>query len=157
MVAIPSVAQAQQAAGAAPAEKKAFGVHVSWADDADFGVGAHLNYPANRLFGGQPIFAQVAVDWFFPGSDITYLELNWNLNYRFSVQSSIRPYAGAGLNIAYADGNCGADVDCSDTEFGLNLVGGVDFKPMGKLTPFVQGRFELSGGEQFVLSGGVHF
>jgi opacity protein-like surface antigen len=141
-------------------DRPRFGVQVNFAsDDVDFGVGAHVDIPMAALVNNQPLFAQVAADIFFPGNDITYLELNGNLLYRFVIPNSpLAPYAGAGLNFAYADnGNCPAGADCSSTDLGVNLVGGVRFPNAGRLLPFVQARFELGGGELFVLSGGVHF
>ncbi len=143
-------------------ERPRFGVQVSWADDADVGVGAHVDFPMSAAFAGQPLFLQVSGDFFFPGNDVTYFELNGNLLYKFRLQASpIAPYAGGGLNFAYAKigGGCSnvAGADCSNTDLGLNLVGGIQFPNAGRLLPFVQARFEISGGEQFVLSGGVHF
>jgi opacity protein-like surface antigen len=150
-----SAAQAQQPA----AERMRFGAQVSFAsDDVDFGVGAHLDYPMNRLFNNAPIFAQVGLDVFFPGNDVTYLELNWNALYKFRIQNSpLAPYAGAGLNFAYAKTGGGCSGDCSNSDLGLNLVGGMQFPNAGRLLPFVQVRLELGGGELFVLTGGIHF
>jgi hypothetical protein len=146
----PLTAQAQAPA----AERTRFGVQVSYAsDDVDFGVGAHLDYPMSRLFNNAPIFAQVTADIFFPGNDVTYLEGAWNMLYRFRIQNSpLAPYAGAGLVLAYADTPAG-----SNTELGLNLVGGMQFPRAGRLTPFVQARLEVEAGEIFVLTGGIHF
>jgi hypothetical protein len=146
----PAAALAQQPT----AERTRFGVQVSYAsDDIDFGVGAHLDYPMSRLFNNAPIFAQITADIFFPGNDVTYLEGAWNALYKFRIQNSpIAPYAGAGLVLAYVDTPAG-----SDTELGLNLVGGMQFPHAGRLTPFVQARLEIEAGELFVLTGGIHF
>jgi hypothetical protein len=154
MVNLTALAAQNPAAPAPSADRMRFGAQVSYAsDDVDFGVGAHLDYPMRRLFNNAPIFAQISADVFFPGNDVTYIEANWNANYRFRIQNSpLAPYAGAGLNFAYADTPAG-----SDSELGLNLVGGIQFPRAGRLMPFVQARLEIEGGELFVLSGGVHF
>ena len=155
-----SGAQAQQAASA---DRTRFGAQVSFAsDDVDLGVGGHLDLPMNQLFQNQPVFAQISADIFFPGNDLTYFELNWNLLYKFRIPNSpLAPYAGAGVNFAYLKdgGVCTTTpgADCSSTDLGVNLAGGVQFPNAGRLLPFVQARFELKGGELFVLSGGVHF
>lgn len=163
-LAVASVAQAQQAArpasttAPASADRMRFGAQVSYADDADFGVGVLLDYPMSRLLNNAPVFAQASADIFFPGNDITYFELNWNVLYKFRIQSSpIAPYAGAGLNFAIASVGGGCTGDCSSSDLGANMVGGVRFPNAGKLLPFVQVRYELGGGEQFVLTGGIHF
>jgi len=151
----PIAAQAQQASP----DRMRFGAQVSYAsDDVDFGVGAHLDYPLSRLLNNAPVFAQLSADFFFPGNDLTYIELNWNALYKFRITNSpIAPYAGAGLNFAYANVGGGCTGDCSNSDLGLNLVGGLQFPNAGRLLPFVQVRGELNGGELVVITGGVHF
>jgi len=160
-----AVAQAQQtarpastASSSASADRIRFGAQVSYADDADLGLGVHLDYPMSRLLNNAPVFAQASLDFFFPGNDLTYGELNWNVLYKFRIQNSpIAPYAGAGLNFAFAKVGGACTGDCSSSDLGANLVGGVQLPNAGRLLPFVQVRYELGGGEQFVLTGGIHF
>ncbi len=126
-----------------------FGPQLDVGSKADFGIGGRVQInlgSADRL-AIIPMF-----DWFFPGDDQTYWELNGNLAYFFKVNTtSVAPYAGGGLNISYfsRDGE-------SDTDPGFNLLGGTLIGP-GPVHPFVEVRFELAGGEQFVLTGGVLF
>ena len=68
-----------------------------------------------------------------------------------SRQMQETPYAGGGLNIAYSSRSGSSDVDP-----GFNLLGGT-LLGSGPVHPFVEVRFELAGGEQFVLTGGVLF
>lgn len=92
--------------------------------------------------------------------DWTYLEINANVAYSFplSGSSSLRPYAGGGLNIARSsiDFDLPGLRSTSDTEVGLNVLGGSKFGS-GRLTPFAELRLELGGGEQFVITGGFLF
>ncbi len=75
----------------------------------------------------------------------------------FKVEaSSLAPYAGGGLNIAHKSKEFDDGRSASDTDLGLNLLGGTQFG-RGKVNPFVELRVELAGGEQFVLPGGVLF
>lgn len=154
----PIAVQAQQSPQPS-GDRTRFGAQVSYAsDDIDFGVGAHLDYPLSRLLNNAPVFAQLSADFFFPGNDLTYIELNWNALYKFRIQNSpLLPYAGAGLNFAYADFGGACTADCSNSDLGLNLVGGLQFPNAGRLLPFVQARLEVNGGELFVLTGGIHF
>lgn len=148
---------------AVPADAQVhFGPQVSYADDADFGIGA-------RVVAGVPDYAGFEVagsfDYFFPDGDVDYWEINGNVLYNFAIEGvdSFRPYAGAGLNVARFDANVedtgipGFEFDGSSTELGLNLVGGGKFATDAAVTPFVEARLEIEGGEQFVLTGGLLF
>ena len=46
--------------------------------------------------------------------------------------------------------------DSSDTDLGINLLAGTQFGTKA-VTPFVELRVELAGGEQFVITGGLLF
>lgn len=144
-----------------------FGPQVSFADDADFGVGIRGEAPLSVLVSAEPdspasaMFLIGSFDWFFPddggGVDVRYFEINANVGYPFEGEG-FDPYVGAGLNIA----NSGVSFDdpafedSSDTDIGLNLLGGLKF-PFGDMSAVTEIRLELSGGEQFVISAGVLF
>ena len=132
------------------------GPQVSLADDADVGLGG-------RVVAGVPNYTGLefagSFDVFFPDGDVDYWEINGNVLHNFEVAgtTSFRPYAGGGLNIARFDRDetlPGAD---DDTEVGLNLVGGTKFATESPATPYVEIRFEIEGGEQVVITGGLLF
>ncbi len=138
-----------------------FGVQGSFADDTDFGIGVRVRGDTPRLIPNAPLSLIGSFDWFFPdapsGVDATYFELNGNVVYNFTITGSVlRPYAGGGLNIARASVDFGQG-NISDTNVGLNLLGGLNFRTAGRIQPFVELRLELEGGEQFVITGGIHF
>jgi hypothetical protein len=146
-VAVPGAVQAQAR----------FGAQLSWSDDFDLGIGARVRAETPRLIPGSPLAVIGSFDWFFPGNDVTYFEINGNVAYNFTIAGSpIRPYAGGGLNIARVSFDV-AGQSQSDTDIGLNLLGGLNFRQVGRLQPFVEIRLEIAGGEQFVLTGGIHF
>jgi hypothetical protein len=136
------------------------GVHGNWGGDTDIGVGARAIVGLGGVVRGFETFG--SFDYFFPsddiGADITYWEVNANLVYRVNVAGqSTAPYVGAGLNIAYTKASAsimGSDVSGDETLGGLNLLGGIVFE-LGRLKPFLEGRFELGGGEQFVAAVGL--
>jgi hypothetical protein len=82
--------------------------------------------------------------------------------YNLSLQNSpIVPYAGVGINVATGDFSAdilGFELDAvSETETGVNILGGLKIKTQGRLTPFVEFRYESGGGDQYVITGGILF
>jgi hypothetical protein len=146
---------------AAPAQRTTFGVQLSVGTDTDFGIGARGVFGLQALFPRTPLDGIVSFDYFFPGANVTYWEINGNVAYRFRMppRSSLGAYAGGGLNIAHASVDFGPPVGTvGDTKAGLNLLAGTTFRVRGsKLIPFVEGRGTISGGEQFVFTGGIRF
>src|SRR2546427_1269964 len=164
---MPTASAAQRRAAARPAAgptlRNQFGVELNWSSDVDFGIGGRGVFPLRSLFPKTPLDGIVSFDYFFPsvpaGTSGHYWEINGNVAYRFRVpgSSSLRPYAGGGLNIAHASATAGT-VSTSATKAGLNLLGGTTFKLKGShLTPFAEARGEIGGGKTFILTGGVRF
>ena len=142
-----------------------FGVQGSFAsDDVGMGVGGFLTFGLGSLTTNTGISAKVGFDYFFPDHDLKYWEINGDALYSIgNMQGSIRPYVGAGVTYgnASAGGAAGdacsaANVDCSSSDIGLNLLGGINIGS-SKLAPFVQAKFEAGGGELFIISGGIKF
>ncbi len=141
-----------------------FGVQASFgSDDVNFGIGGRATFNLRSLIKTPGFEGIASFDYFFPdepaGVDGTYWEINGNLGYTIpNVKGNVAPYVGGGLNIAHASVTVTGFGSGSDTEVGLNLLGGVKFKSRtSRLAPFVEARVELGGGEIFVLTGGVVF
>ena len=140
-----------------------FGANVDYGTDTDFGIGARGLFGLGKT--NLPIEGLVTFDYFFPGNSVHYWELSGNAIYKFEIKdSSIKPYAGAGLLISHTSvdyngicGGLGVDCSASSTNAGLNLIGGLRFKGGEHFAPFVEGRLEAHSGSQFVLSAGVFF
>jgi len=131
-----------------------FGPLVAWGDDADFGLGGRVTFGIHLSVDSTPAPLELQGEfvYFFPDGPVNYWEINTNAAYLFpGVKGPVGPYAGAGLDIANASG-----AGASNTDVGLNLLGGVKFR-MSRITPFAEVRVELGGGEQFVIAGGVYF
>src|SRR5881396_2687119 len=158
----PTLASAQRRPAARPAvaraQRPSFAVQLDWGSDPNFGIGGRGVFPLQSLFPKTPLDGIASFDYFFPGNNVKYWEINGNVAYRFRMprSSSLGPYAGGGLNIAHASvtGVSGSGA----TKAGLNLLGGTTFKvKRSTLTPFVEGRGEIGGGKTFILTGGVRF
>jgi hypothetical protein len=144
-----------------------FGPQIDFASQSiGVGIGARVMLDLAKMIPTARNFGLIgSFDYFFPGSGYgvspSYWELNANGIYNFSIPASkIVPYAGAGLNIAHSSvtvvtplGN----VSGSNTDVGLNLLGGAKFGTYGKITPFGELRLELHSGSAIVVTGGVLF
>lgn len=146
----------------APAQVRA-GANLAWADDADFGIGGRIGFGLGSISERHPVEAFVSFDYFFPdeggsGVDLTYWEINANGIWKFSLpNSSVAPYLGAGVNFARASVDLSGIGSGSDSDVGLNILGGLRFNVMGGVQPFTEVRLELGGGEQLVLAAGLLF
>jgi hypothetical protein len=143
-----------------------FGAHASWASEVDLGLGARASIalPVENL-SIVPTF-----DFFFPSTGVSevsmkWMELNANAHYAFPLADNpgILPYAGGGINFVRLSSTVdmgplfGGKQSVSDTEAGLNLLGGVKFPSFGKLIPFGELRYATVGKGQIILTGGVNF
>jgi len=127
-------------------------------DDADFGIGGTIGAMLPSLGEGIGFMGDVII--FFPGDaslpvvgtvSQNYLEVNANITYDFPLENStLVPFALGGLNIARASVDVSGAGGGSNTDVGLNLGGGITFDA-GNFRPSVAGRFEVSGGEGFVV------
>jgi len=137
-----------------PRSPNTIAITASYAEDADFGVGLRYENDLNKLISSMSpnVHFIIGADYFFPGDPVdSYAELNLNLSYQFGdMRRAIGPYFGGGLNLARLEAG-----PISDTEVGLNILGGLRFRSASRMVPFVEVRYEIGGGEQFVISGGL--
>jgi opacity protein-like surface antigen len=131
-----------------------WGPELSLATDTDLGLGARVEFD----LGGPPLTIIGSFDYYFPDGSVDYFEFNGNLVYNFNIPSAptITPYAGGGLNIAHASWDTNDGEDRSDTDPGLNILGGARFD-VGSVILFGEMKFTIEGGDQFVVTGGVLF
>lgn len=139
------------------AQAQAIGIQGLWAEETDLGLGARLEWGLDNVFTTQGAFSRTFLitefNWFFPDCDeCSFFEINGNLAVPITAQT-IDPYAGLGINIARAAVDVGTET-ISDTDVGLNLLAGLRFN-LGTLGAYTEGRFVVSGAEQFVLTFGL--
>ena len=131
-----------------------WGPELSLATDSDLGLGARVEFDLN----GPPLTIIGSFDYYFPDGSRDYFEFNGNLVYNFNIPSAptITPYAGGGLNIGHKSWDANDGEDRSDTDPGLNILGGARFD-VGSVILFGEMKFTIEGGDQFVVTGGVLF
>ncbi|UCC72801.1 MAG: hypothetical protein JSV86_21005 [Gemmatimonadota bacterium] len=124
----------------------------SWTEDFDFGIGARAI--ARLPIDAVPTALVGSFDWFFPDDEIAddYWEINANLIATPALEI-VSVYFGTGLNIAHVKapevGGGG-----STTEVGVNLLGGLMYDA-AFFVPYGEVRYEIEGGEQFVVTVGI--
>lgn len=144
-----------------PAERRLrLGVQASYGGDSDFGIGARVTRKV-----GADLTLIGSFDYFFPSNTEgvvsvkrEYWEANGNLVY--PLAESLGLYAGAGLNLAHPSAELSfldTRTTASETNLGLNLLAGVKRGFRSSLQLFGEAKYEIKGGEQFVLSVGVLF
>ncbi len=141
------------------------GGQLSYAKDFDLGIGPRIVLTPAPLLGLRLIGT---FDYFFADNvplqgggeaDEDYWELNGNVIWGFEIVGApgFEPYIGTGVNFARSSvqqSGGGTETGDADYAVGLNILGGAEF-PLAPITPFVEIRFEIEGGEQWVVSGGL--
>jgi hypothetical protein len=146
LVLCPAAAQAQFSIGA----------QGLYADDANFGAGGRLSYDLSKNFQHIIIIADFGYFWPDdpPTGSLTYYEGNLNVGYISSWRQDVASYAGLGLNVARSEISGSVALDSEETKVGANFFGGIKYF-IGNLAPFFEVKFEIEGGEQFVLTVGL--
>ncbi|HEX3929033.1 MAG TPA: hypothetical protein VHW65_13630 [Gemmatimonadales bacterium] len=127
------------------------------------GIGAGVRFPLGYWSQRSGMFGEITADWFFPDNYLlngvsdkqTYFEMNFNGVIDLKPVKAI--FVGTGINFSdqvINTGNFASPVGGS--ELGINLIGGLTLGNHHG-APFVQARYELGGGKQWVFSGGFHF
>ncbi len=134
-----------------------YGPQASFADESDLGLGARAHW---SFTDRRPLAVITSFDYFFPsapsGVDAKHWEVNGNMAYQFGRRWM--PYVGPGRNVARRTAAfAGTDLAGSETALGLNMLGGVRRVDGGKRQYFAEARYEIGGGEQFLVTAGVLF
>ena len=145
VAALPAVVGAQDMMGVKPFRLGAQADFIT--DNSDFGIGARVEHSLASLVPSLMDFRFVgSFDFYFPDAG-SFVEINGGVATSFRMPGApVTPYAGAGLGIARSSSN---------TDVGLNLFGGVRFKPMGTAAPYAEARLRLGDGSAFILTAGV--
>ena len=130
----------------------AFGINAQYGLDVEeFQIGAELHVPI-RAVNGLSFVPNVE---FYLRDDPTIFNLN--ADFHWSIGSaytrSFTPYVGAGLALTrWSNG------DNSETEPGINLIGGFNFRTSGSAMPFFQVEYRATDPiDDLSIGGGVRF
>jgi hypothetical protein len=122
--------------------------------------------PDQLVVGGQASIHAFAPDWSFDpnlelgfGDDVTVFALNFDVFYHLHLQGSAwRPYVGGGLSVDFVSWDAPLGVhDDSDTEAGLNLVGGFTIPAGSGHQWFTEARIGIGDIPELKIMGGLNF
>ncbi len=129
-----------------------YGIEGDFGGSSRWGFGARFETGVTRIMPTSPQYRLIGSFNYFPGGSSNNWELNANAINLFPVRNfRMNSYLGAGLNIAHMSPSVGA----GSTNLGLNLLAGIRF--LGSQAPYLEGRLELGGGNQFLIALGYNF
>lgn len=97
--------------------------------------------------------------WFNPNVEWVFVDrgdlfsLNADVHYDLEVEAAVDVWVGGGLAAIFSDHPRRG----SETDAGINLLGGVAFRRAGPVRPYVQGKIVLSDEIEGVIGFGVRF
>lgn len=154
-MALPTGAQAQNTLQIGPRVGLPIG---DLSDASTLFFGADARYHSEDL----PVVPNASFDYYLTDVEGTsYFAVDLNALYEFGVDNQqFTPYAGGGIGITRSSFEFQSEFvsgSGSDTEIGLNLVGGARF-PMGSVEPFAQLNATLGGNAtRLGIAGGLLF
>jgi len=130
---------------------------------AAWGAGGGIRFPLGYWSQRGGFFGEITLDWFFPArttvNGLSVSQTYWEANFDGVVDLKPAPWLYVGTGFNFTD----LSIDTGDlaapyggSELGVNLIGGIKLGNH-RGAPFLQARYELGGGKQFVASAGVHF
>jgi outer membrane protein X len=122
-------------------------------------IGANAEFFLNEKMAIAPSIAFYLPEESGPYK-LSVWELNGNFHYYFVSEDMISVYGLGGLNFTSVHLNYdgpGFGGDNSETEIGLNLGGGINFKVTDKIIPFGELKYAISDFDQVAIFFGVKF
>lgn len=128
--------------------------------DGGIGFGAHANlgeiiqnlvlYPSFEYFKkSEEISPSVDVDF-------SFISINADARYYIPTQGTIDPFVGGGLAVHFSKADAGPFGDESETDVGLNLLGGIDIPVSDNLVATAKAKY-VSDSNAFKITGGITF
>lgn len=135
-----------------------YGINEKWAITPSFIFYTADKHTASSNAGGFNYKSE---------SKSTVWELNADANYYFFDESGVKLFGIGGLNVTGVKSKVtttsnspqfpSSEYSASDTNLGINLGIGADFKAGDKIIPFATIKYTASSFDQLVLYGGVRF
>ncbi len=117
------------------------------------GIGVNGEFDLSQKLTLSPGFV-----FYFPNNNVTWIELNGNLNYYF-LREGVDLYGLAGLNLSILsyDNDYPGTEDGSNSEIGINVGLGINFDVGQSFKPFAEMKYVISDADQLGIFFGLKF
>ncbi len=137
-----------------------FGPQVSAGSDSGAGIGARATFPLRVGIG--PLDGAIDASYASPSGVKSWIQTNVNARLQVPLAADFGTVIGAGLNASFISAEVGPGPTTeTDTQFGLNLLGGISYPREGilggRVVPFTELRGVVGGAEEVVLTIGLTF
>jgi hypothetical protein len=135
------------------------GTHAGYDVDVKeilIGVNAQFTIPGAAI-SGVPLQFNPGFD-FYPGvgDGVSYWSADMDAHYPIQARG-FNPFVGGGLYMSRASVDAGTLGSFSDTNMGVNLMGGAEFGNHDVVRPYAEGKLRVGSGSTFIIKGGVSF
>ena len=130
--------------------------HVGYDVDIEellIGGSVQFGVPGAAIAGVALRFSP-GLSYYIGGSGGRFLVADLDAQYPFTARS-VQPYVGGGVFLRRVSVDVDIVGSITDTDVGLNLMGGAAFGSSSRVRPFVEGRLRVGSGLTLVLLGGV--
>ena len=141
-------------------------------NEIDSTIGIGLNADLGTIMPNLALHAYL--DYWSSGEEEDNYEYSWSAigisaiaKYMFAMEGSIKPYAGGGLGLEFANfsaeydgpGNefFDGDFDESETDLGIHLVGGASMMVNEKMTGFAEVKYTIGEIDYFGIFAGIMY
>ena len=142
-----------------PAGATAQGSGASGGVDGDLRLGVYTE--ASEAFVGGGILARLGPTKWFMNPNLEYVfvdrgdlaTINFDFQYDLTSNAEVDFWFGAGAALVLRENHRGS----SETDFGVNLFGGVGFLRQASVRPYFQAKLLLSDDSEGVIAFGIRF
>ena len=124
-------------------------------DSEEVQLGGELHVPIGSVTGLT--FVPTLEVYLMDNPEVLSVNANFHYAPPVGAGSSVRPYFGLGIGAIRVERDIGPR-EIEDTEAAFNILGGVNFRTSGSLTPFVQIQYRASDFfDEASIGGGLRF
>ena len=128
--------------------------------DTTFGVRTGVYTDAEAGFLGGEVLTSLPSHWYFnPNLEVALTDTrnvvsaNGDFHYDFLQDRPYYVWAGGGPALIRHQNN----VEPDETDFGVNVLGGIAWKTSSRISPYLQGKVTLTEEDEAVLAFGLRF
>jgi len=139
----------------------AFAAFTPVLSETTFGVRTGVYADASAGFIGGEVVTPIAPSWYFnPNLEVAavttdddIVTVSGDFHYDFFQDRPYWVWAGGGPTVIHREHPANSD----ETDFGVNVLGGIAWKTASRVSPYLQGKVLISNDDEAVLAFGLRF